>query len=299
MFFSCAFLSERRCKVFDKLPGDKFRAWELRYFDDCIVASEQRHGDTFVARWHSCFHAADIDMRDHLLETSHGEKLKRVWTTTQEAKAKKTQDTQKEQDTQTTKKPRLGPELPVANEADMSHVQLRVLADTAASRAMCSPESAAPSSKLSPLHPAATHVPAKPSQTLVQAPESTGLQRRLMPERCCSTVALLLMLQHSACSVRSKKRKSAHDCLITLLRHCLTSCNCEHIVHEACRLLDQTHMLLTDTGVPVASNWTELGELVLRLHGPVLGGLLKAVAFAIDDIIIPSLTLTDASTSGA
>ena len=297
MFFSCAYLSERRFKVYNKLPGDKFRAWELRYLEDCILSSEQRHFETFVLRWHGCFHDAGIDLRDHLLETSHGEKLKRVYTKTLDAK--KTMDARKTQDTQKTKKLRVGPELPVANGPDSSQEQQCTLDDAADSIAMCSLESAALPSKPSPLHPAASPVPAEPSQTLAHAQDSTGLQRRLMPERCCSTLALLLMLQHSASSARSKKRQTAHDCMYTVFRHCFKTYSCENIIREACQLLDQTHMLLTADGVPVASDCNELCELVLKLRGHVLGGLLKAVSFAIDDIIIPSLTLTDASPSGA
>lgn len=277
MFFSCFYLTHREFKVYPKLPGDKFRAWELRYLDDCLVGSEQRRFQIFLSRWHNCFQESGVEKpHDHFLNTSHGAKLKRIYQTSGKA--------------ETNKKPRLHPGLPIADGPSNS-----VCTQPSIPPVSC-PGSGASSSQLLPMSVSPASSPAsEPSgQTHAHSLESTGLEFRIMSERCGSTLAVLLMLQHSATSSRSKKAKPARDCIVTLLRHCFQTYSCQDLIHEACRLLNQSHhhQLMHGMGDPSAFDAHHFCDLVLRLRGVALGALLTSAAAAIDNAILHTLEPT-------
>lgn len=279
MFFSCSYLSHRDFKVYPKLPGDKFRAWELRYLNDCLLYTEQRHFDTFLTRWQDCFKAAGVQkLHDHILNTPHAAKLKRAYHQSDKAEANK--------------KARLLAGLPLAECPNNSVcAQPSIPAQSSPGSRASSSQPQRPSSPLpataSQARPASC--PATEPSTHILSAETTGLTHRAMTERCCSTLALLLMLQRTASASRGKKGKPAHDCIVTLLTHCFGTYSCQDLIHEACRLLPHNSCgeLKDAKGDPAATNAHQFCQLVLRLHGPPLGALLTAAAVAMDDDILP------------
>lgn len=257
MWFSCSYLSDKQYKVHPKIDGDKFCAWELRYFPECVVGSDQRHFPTMLARSHRFFAAADIlPQTDHFLESVQAQRHKEAYTLRNE-------------------RARMPSQEPTATALTV----LPLLPPPTVASIEC------PEPSIQPLVPAALQT------------HSSGLQRRRMHERCCSTLALLVLLQGTASCKKTPKAGAARNALATLFKHFLSD-SCDRIIRDTCKLQQVEYQTqLTDRqGAPAVKTHDQLCELVMRLQGPQLGALLVATATVVDEKL-PCCQLVEAEAS--
>lgn len=282
-FFRCTYLSERDFKVYPKVAGDKFHAWELRYFNDCFLGSDQRHFPTMLDRNKHFFAAAEIlSQSDHFLQTRHAAA----------AKATYAQRDQRLKKTETGKAPQ---ELTATTTAP-GNTTLPIAARQTLSLPDPSPEPPA-HNPIVPTRPAVMPPVQQPLASSAADADSTGLRPRWMPERCCSTLALLILLRGTALGQRKNaKIVAAHNCLATLFKHFFSNAGlCGNVVHAACELLPEASRarLSREYDAPAPTTPEQLFQLALQLEGLTLRCLLIAAAHSIDDSL-PTIQSADA-----
>ena len=280
-FIRCSYLSERDFKVYQKFEGDKFHAWELRYFSDCFLGSDQRHFPTMLDRTKHFFAAVEIPQSDHFLQTRHAAA----------AKATHAQRAQRLKETETGKASQepATPRAPGNTTLPITALQTLSLPD---------PSPQPPAHNLVvPTSPALMPLVLQPLASSATDTDSTGLRPRWMPERCCSTLALLILLQGTALGQRkTPKTEAAHNCLATIFKHFFSKAGpCGNIVPAARELLCEVSSakLSCQNYAPEPTTPEELFELALRLEGMPLRCLLTAAAHSID-ASLPTITTADA-----